>query len=102
MSTLDRSDLLAIAGLARLDLEDGDVDRLLGELGAILDHMAALAAVDTEGVPPMTHAVPTPMRLRDDAARPSLPVAEALAGAPDRDGDAFRVPAAVRPDGEAR
>jgi aspartyl-tRNA(Asn)/glutamyl-tRNA(Gln) amidotransferase subunit C len=93
---IDRSELAAIAELARLELDDDQAARLSVELGAILDHMAALAAVDTEGVPPMTHAVPMTLPLRPDEVAPSLPVDEALAGAPDRDGDAFRVPAAIK------
>jgi aspartyl-tRNA(Asn)/glutamyl-tRNA(Gln) amidotransferase subunit C len=58
--------------------------------------MAALAAVDTDGVPPMTHAVPMTLPRAADEVAPSLPVEAALGGAPDRDGDAFRVPAAVK------
>jgi aspartyl-tRNA(Asn)/glutamyl-tRNA(Gln) amidotransferase subunit C len=93
---LERSDIDAIARLARLELDADEAARLTTELGAILDHMAALSRVPTDGVPPMTHAVPLDLPLRADRVEPSLPVAEALAGAPDRDGDAFRVPAAIR------
>lgn len=99
MPALDPAELAAIAHLARLELDDGEAVRLAGELGAILDAMAALAAVPTEGVPPMTHAVPLTLPLRDDLVEPSLPVEVALAAAPERDGDAFKVPAAIRPPG---
>jgi aspartyl-tRNA(Asn)/glutamyl-tRNA(Gln) amidotransferase subunit C len=95
VANLDRTELAAIASLARLELDEGELGRLGAELGAVLDHMAALAQVDTAGVPPMTHAVPGRTPLRPDDVGPSLPVSDALADAPDRDGDAFRVPAAI-------
>jgi len=96
---LTRQDLEQTALLARLHLERDELDSMQAELGAILAHMDVLASVDTEGVVPMIHAVPLELRLRDDTIEPSLPVAEALRGAPRRDGDLFVVPA-VLPGGE--
>lgn len=96
---LTRTDIEEIALLARLHLETDELDSMQAELGAILAHMDVLASVDTEGVPPMIHAVPLELRLREDVVEPSLPVAEALRGAPRRDGDLFVVPA-VLPGGE--
>lgn len=98
MADLQRSDVEALALLARLELDEGVADRLTVELGAILDHMAALAAVDTAGVEPMTHAVPMTLPLRADVVRPSLPVDQALGGAPAHDDDCFVVPAAIVKD----
>jgi aspartyl-tRNA(Asn)/glutamyl-tRNA(Gln) amidotransferase subunit C len=95
MAALTPDDVEQIALLARLELDPAERDRLAGELGAILDHMEALAAVDTAGVQPMTHAVPMTLRLRPDEAGPSLPVAEALAAAPDTADDQFRVPGII-------
>lgn len=92
---LTRSETEVIAHLARIHLTDGELDRFAAELTTILDHMAALAEVDTTGVEPMTHAVPTTLRLRDDRPRPSLPPEVALADAPAvRDG-CFEVPAII-------
>ncbi|HTM23057.1 MAG TPA: Asp-tRNA(Asn)/Glu-tRNA(Gln) amidotransferase subunit GatC [Kofleriaceae bacterium] len=92
MAALTRQDVEQIALLARLELSEAELDRLAGELGAILDHFRALAAVDTAGIEPMTHAVPMTLRLRADQVAPSLPAGEALAAAPDRADDQFRVP----------
>lgn len=92
MDSLTRRQVEEIALLARLALDSEEIDRLAGELTAILEHMAALRAVDTSGVEPMTHAVPTDLRLRADEVEPSLPADEALAQAPDRADDCFRVP----------
>jgi aspartyl-tRNA(Asn)/glutamyl-tRNA(Gln) amidotransferase subunit C len=96
---MSRDDLVQLARLARLHLEPAELDALTAELAAVLKHFAALAAVDTSDVPPMTHAVPMDLRLRGDEPQPSLAVEDALRGAPARDGDFFVVPA-ILPGGE--
>ncbi|HLU65870.1 MAG TPA: Asp-tRNA(Asn)/Glu-tRNA(Gln) amidotransferase subunit GatC [Kofleriaceae bacterium] len=96
MAALTRKDVLEIAHLARLHLEPDEADRLSGELSSILEHMEQLGAIDTEGVEPMTHAVPMRLRLRPDEVEPSLPVEEAVGAAPDRAGDLFQVPHIIR------
>ena len=95
MPALTRKEVDEIALLARLHLEPDEAERLQHDLGAILDTFTALAAVDTDGVAPMTHAVPMDLRLRDDVVGPSLPVGEALAATPKRDGDLIVVPAII-------
>jgi len=93
MPALSKEEVAEIAMLARMHLEPDEATRMQHELGAILDHFTALAAVDTDGVAPMTHAVPMELRLRADAVVPSLAVADALAAAPARSGDLIVVPA---------
>ena len=95
MPQLTRKEVEEIAMLARLHLETDEVMRMQDELGKILDHFLALATVDTDGIPAMTHAVPMDLRLRADEPAPSLPASEALKAAPARDGDLFLVPAII-------
>lgn len=95
MPALTTQEVTEIALLARLHLEDDELARMQTELGAILDHFTQLAAVDTDGIPPMTHAVPMDLRLRSDEPHPSLSTAEALAAAPNRAGDLIVVPAVI-------
>lgn len=93
---LTRDEVAEIAQLARLAMSEGELESLRGELAAILDHVAALREVDTTGIEPMTHAVPTTLRLRPDTAAESLPVDVALRDAPvERDG-CFEVPAIIK------
>ncbi len=92
MSELTRKDVDEIALLARLALSDDEAERLRGELAAILEYMKKLSALDTEGVEPMTHAVPMELRLRADDVEPSMPVDQAVGPAPDRSDDFFQVP----------
>ena len=100
MSTLTRKEVEEIALLARLHLEPSELDQMQGELGAILDHFAALAQVETTDVQPMTHAVPLDLRLRPDVVAPSLPVEEALRGAPNKTDSVFVVPAIIPGESE--
>jgi len=92
---LSRKEVEEIALLARLHLESDELDRMQRELGAILEHFGALASAETEGVAPMTHAVPMDLRLRPDEPQPSLPVEDALRNAPAKDGNLFVVPAII-------
>ena len=95
MPALTRKEVEEIALLARLHLESAELERMQNELGAILEHFAALAQVDTTDVQPMTHAVPLELRLRPDEVAPSLPVDEALRGAPVKQDGVFVVPAII-------
>jgi aspartyl-tRNA(Asn)/glutamyl-tRNA(Gln) amidotransferase subunit C len=81
--------------LARLELDDGEVQRLTRELDAILGYMESLAKIDVSGVEPTTHAVPVELTLRDDVLErlePHLSLADALADAPRRHDAFFEVP----------
>jgi len=95
MPALTRKEVEEIALLARLHLESSELERMQNELGAILEHFAALAQVDTTDVQPMTHAVPMELRLRADEVAPSLSPEEALRGAPVKQDGVFVVPAII-------
>jgi len=92
---LERKEVDEIALLARLHLDETERQAMQEELGAILEHFAVLASVDTTAIVPMTHAVPMDLPLREDNVEASLPVDEALRGAPKRDGDFIVVPAII-------
>jgi aspartyl-tRNA(Asn)/glutamyl-tRNA(Gln) amidotransferase subunit C len=89
--TLTREEVLHIARLARLGLSEEDVTRFQGQLSQILQQFEALRAIDTDDVPPTAYTLPLENIWREDEQRPSLPVARALANAPLREGDYFRV-----------
>ena len=93
---LDRSQILHVAALARLDLKEDEVETLGRQLAAVLDHIAALNAVATDDVPPTTHTTFEGTPFREDEIRPSLPREEALRGAPGADGTFFKVPRVVQ------
>ena len=89
---IDRDQVLHVARLARLRLDEEEVERMSRELSGILDHVEAIAALDLDGVEPTTHVVTLENVLREDEPTPSLDRETALAGAPDHTADSFRVP----------
>jgi aspartyl-tRNA(Asn)/glutamyl-tRNA(Gln) amidotransferase subunit C len=93
MATLSRSDVEHVALLARLGLSDAELERLEGQLNHIIDQYTKLAELDTESIPPTAQTIELENILRDDVARESFTVDEALANASDRQGDFIVVPA---------
>jgi len=61
-----RSDVEKIAHLARLAISPDDTPRYAEELSRILDLVAQMEAVDTQGVAPMAHPLHMAQRLRTD------------------------------------
>ena len=92
MSKISAEDVRKVAQLARLDLPDDKIATYTGQLERILEYVAQLEAVDTDGVPATTRAVEVVNVTRDDRINPT-PVREQLLDlAPQREGDFFRVP----------
>jgi aspartyl-tRNA(Asn)/glutamyl-tRNA(Gln) amidotransferase subunit C len=84
--------VLHVARLARLELSEDEIARLQEQLSAILEAVGKVAELDLEHVEPTSHPLELANVWGEDEPRPSLPVDEALANAPERDGDFFRVP----------
>lgn len=84
--------MLHVAQLARLRLDEDEVQAMTGELSAVLDHIARIGELDLDEVPPTTHVVEVTGRLRADEPRPCLPRAVALEQAPAVQDDGFLVP----------
>jgi aspartyl-tRNA(Asn)/glutamyl-tRNA(Gln) amidotransferase subunit C len=89
---IDRDQVLHVARLARLRLSVEDVERMVGELSGILEHVDRIGNLDLEGVEPTSHVVALENVLRVDEPWESLPRDAALASAPEPSEGAFRVP----------
>src|SRR5215210_4787010 len=92
---IDRRQVLHVARLARLHLDEAEVERMAAELSKILDHVEKIAGVDLEDVPPTTHVVEVgggPGFLRPDEPRPCLPREVVLEQAPAVAEGGFLVP----------
>lgn len=85
----------AVARLARLRLDDAEVERMRRDMAAMLDYVEQLSELDLSDVPPTAHVldVPTPFRDADEVR--SLPAAEAVRNAPQRDDSAYVVPKVI-------
>ena len=92
---ITREDVLHVAELACLALDEEEVERLREQLNAILEAVGKVSELDLTDVPATSHPLDLVNVWGEDEARPSLPVDDALANAPARDGDFFRVPPAA-------
>jgi aspartyl-tRNA(Asn)/glutamyl-tRNA(Gln) amidotransferase subunit C len=91
---ITRDEVLHVAKLARLELTDEEVERFTEQLSAILEAVAKVSELDLADVEPTAHPLDLVNVWGDDKPRPSLPVDEALANAPEREAGFFKVPPA--------
>lgn len=87
-----REAVLHVANLSRIGLTEEEIEDTRKELGDVLDFMAKLNELDTEGVPPTTHVLDISNVFRKDVAGEGMDLEELLAEAPDREDNCFRVP----------
>jgi aspartyl-tRNA(Asn)/glutamyl-tRNA(Gln) amidotransferase subunit C len=80
---LDRAQVLHVARLARLELNEDDVERMARELSKVLDHIEKISELDLRDVPPTSHVIDVVNVLRADEPTPSLAHEVALASAPE-------------------
>ena len=91
---ITRDEVLHVARLARLELTDDEVERFTEQLSAILEAVDKVSELDLSDVEPTAHPLDLTNVWAEDDPRPSIPVGDALANAPERDGDFFKVPPA--------
>lgn len=79
--------------LARIALRDDEVERLTGQLSAIVDNIAKVSEVATPDVPATSHPIPLENAFRPDVVGQMLTVEQVLQNAPDATDDRFKVTA---------
>jgi aspartyl-tRNA(Asn)/glutamyl-tRNA(Gln) amidotransferase subunit C len=89
---ISRDGVLHVADLARLALTEEEIGRLGDQLGAILEAVGKVSKLDLSGVEPTSHPLELTNVWAADEPRPSLPLEDALANAPEREKSFFRVP----------
>jgi aspartyl-tRNA(Asn)/glutamyl-tRNA(Gln) amidotransferase subunit C len=92
MPAITRDEVAYLARLARIELDDEELDHLAPQLDVILSAVAKVAEVAAGDIPPTSHALPITNVTRADEPQPCLSQAEALAGAPAAEDGRFRVP----------
>ena len=93
--SLSIDDVAKVAVLARLRVSPDELQMFTGQLNSIMDYVAQLQELDTEGVVPLAHGIEVRNVFRDDVRGPALPREAALANAPKRNQESFLVPAVL-------
>jgi aspartyl-tRNA(Asn)/glutamyl-tRNA(Gln) amidotransferase subunit C len=92
---ITKEQILHVANLARLDIDESAVERFAGQIGDILAYVDQLRQVDTAGVRPTSHALALTNAFRDDVEARHLPREISLANAPQQEDGNFLVPKVV-------
>ncbi len=93
--SVDLATVKRVAHLARIALNEGDAERMMGELNGILGFVEQLSEVDVTGVEPMTSVTPMAMKKRIDTVTDGSKADDIVANAPETDRNFFLVPKVV-------
>ncbi|SDT17291.1 aspartyl/glutamyl-tRNA(Asn/Gln) amidotransferase subunit C [Nocardioides scoriae] len=92
MPDISRAQVRHLADLARIELDDAELDHLAPQLSVILESVASISEAAAADVPPTSHPLPVTNVFREDVVRPSLTAEQALSGAPLVEEQRFAVP----------
>ena len=93
--SVDSTLVRRIAHLARIKVDDAEVEKLGHELNAILAFVEELNAVDVAGAEPLTSVLPMTMKRRTDVVTDGGKAEDILANAPEREDHFFVVPKVI-------
>ena len=93
--SVDAATVKRIGRLARIRIEESEVETYRGELNAILGFVEQLSEVDVTGVEPMTSVTPMTLRRRDDVVTDGGYPEKIIANAPLTEDHFFMVPKVV-------
>ena len=92
---ITKKEIVHVANLARLDLDEESIGKFAGQIDNILEYVDMLNRVDTEGVAPTSHAIFLTNAFREDRIKVHLDRSKALANAPEKEDGNFVVPKVI-------
>lgn len=92
---VNKEQVLRMAKLSRLELNEAEVEKMSASLNKLVDYMAMLKTLDLKNVEPMLAVDTSPRPLRPDENIPSLPKAKAFENAPSVNMDHFSIPKVI-------
>ncbi|UCF91504.1 MAG: Asp-tRNA(Asn)/Glu-tRNA(Gln) amidotransferase subunit GatC [Desulfobacterales bacterium] len=92
---ITKDEVIYVANLARLDLEEAAIEKFVGQIGKILEYVDKLNQVDTQGIRPTSHAIFLSNAFREDKEQEHLDRELALANAPEKEAGNFVVPKVI-------
>jgi aspartyl-tRNA(Asn)/glutamyl-tRNA(Gln) amidotransferase subunit C len=93
--SVDAATVKRIGRLARIRVEENEVEKYQGEINAILGFVEQLGEVNVEGVEPMTSVTPMQLRRRDDVVTDGGYPEKVVANAPLTEDNFFMVPKVI-------
>ena len=90
--SITRDEVAHLADLARIDLDDAELDHLAPQLSVILESVASISGVAGDDIAPTSHPLPLTNVFREDVVAPCLTPEQALSGAPAVEAQRFSVP----------
>jgi aspartyl-tRNA(Asn)/glutamyl-tRNA(Gln) amidotransferase subunit C len=92
---ITRDEVLYVADLARLELDEASIEKFAGQITEILGYVDMLKGVNTDGIQPTSHAISLTNAFREDENKDHLEREKALANAPEKEEGSFIVPKVV-------
>lgn len=92
---MDKQDVAKVARLARIEITDGEAEKLVPQLNNIIGWIEQLAEVDTDNVEPLANVVNINLALREDKITDGDCKDAVLANAPETTQGFFVVPKVV-------
>lgn len=93
--SIDKKTVEDVAHLARIELDEKELEKLSRQLEHILAFIDKLGLLNTETIAPTSHILPVSNVLREDEPRASLPIEKTLKNAPGKEGGFFVVPKVI-------
>lgn len=92
---ITKEEVLHVAHLARLEIDEVSIEKFAGQIGDILEYVDQLKQLDTKGVQPTSHALALTNAFREDVETQHLPREVSLANSPEQEDGNFLVPKVV-------
>ncbi|RJQ63416.1 MAG: Asp-tRNA(Asn)/Glu-tRNA(Gln) amidotransferase subunit GatC [Desulfobacteraceae bacterium] len=92
---ITKEEIIHVADLARIEVDAAEIDAFAVQMGKIIEYVDTLNRIDTEGVPPTTHAISLTNAFREDIEAGHLDRESALSNAPEKEDGSFLVPKVV-------
>ena len=96
--SVTRKEVEHIAELARLQLDESELEEYTLQLNKILEYVEKLNELDTENVKPLSHPIEGANIFREDIVQRSVDREDALKNAPSKDEEFFKVPKVISGD----
>jgi aspartyl-tRNA(Asn)/glutamyl-tRNA(Gln) amidotransferase subunit C len=92
---IDKQTVKYVAHLARIELQEKELEKISGQLQDILGFIDKLKKIDIKDISPTSHILPINNVLREDVPQESLSSQKALMNAPQKEGSFFVVPKVI-------